>query len=108
MPLPLDARKLRTLSFDNWRRAVESFLQQLDNRLASIGASAAGQVVGWPNTTIPAGWLRADGTVVAIDDHPDLYDVVGTSFNTGGEGAGNFRLPNYAAPFAGGVWIIKG
>lgn len=108
MPLPIDARRLRPLDMLNWRKAVEGYLQDLDNRIASRGTASAGQVVGWPNTTIPGGWLRANGQVVAIDAHPNLYDVIGTDFNTGGEGAGNFRVPNYPAPFTDGVWIIRG
>lgn len=109
MPLPIDARRLRVLDMVNWRKAIEGYLQDLDNRIAGRASASAGQVVGWPiDTAIPVGWLDANGQVVAIADHANLYAVIGTTFNTGGEGAGNFRVPNYPPPFTDGVWIIRG
>lgn len=38
------------------------------------------------------GWLKCDGTALQIEDYPELYEVIGTSF--GNNGAGTFRLPN--------------
>lgn len=108
MPLPIDARRLRALDFTNWRKAVEGYLQDLDNRIATRATSDAGQVVVWPVAAVPSGWLATDGTVVSIAEHPSLYGIIGTTFNTGGEGAGAFRLPNWPAPVPGGVWIIRG
>lgn len=45
------------------------------------------------SATVPDGWLEANGQVVAQADYPDLFALYGTTFDTGGEGAGNFRLP---------------
>lgn len=42
----------------------------------------------------PAGWLFCDGSVVSQTTFADLFSVVGSSYNTSGEGAGNFRLPD--------------
>jgi microcystin-dependent protein len=44
--------------------------------------------------TPPSGWLACDGAVVAQATYAALYAKIGTAFNTGGEGAGNFRLPD--------------
>lgn len=47
----------------------------------------------WTGATPPYGFLKRNGAVVPQATYPELYDVIGTTFNTGGEGAGNFRLP---------------
>jgi hypothetical protein len=43
--------------------------------------------------TAPNGWLVCNGTLRDIVDYPDLYAVIGTKFNIGGEPGGQFRLP---------------
>lgn len=53
-----------------------------------------GMIVDWPGATVPVGWLFIYGQVVAQATYPGLYAVCGTTYNTGGEGAGNFRLPD--------------
>lgn len=42
----------------------------------------------------PVGTLLCDGSVVSQTTYSDLYAKVGTTYNVGGEGAGNFRLPD--------------
>lgn len=39
-------------------------------------------------------WLVADGRVVNQADYPDYYAGVGSTYNTGGEPAGTFRIPD--------------
>jgi len=66
----------------------------------------AGVMMMYGGTSIPTGWLLCDGSVVSQSTYAALYAAVGTAFNTGGEGAGNFRLPNMqrrTAVGAGGV-----
>ena len=46
------------------------------------------------STHIPYGWLTCNGTTVAIAQYPALSSWIGTTFNTGGEPPGFFRLPN--------------
>jgi len=41
-----------------------------------------------------AGWIKCDGSEYAEADYPDLFSVVGSKYNTGGETAGHFRVPN--------------
>ena len=40
------------------------------------------------------GYLACDGTAVARSSYPGLFARIGTTFNTGGETAAQFRLPN--------------
>lgn len=53
-----------------------------------------GMVVDWAGTTAPSGWLFLYGQVVSQTTYAALYNTIGTFYNTGGEGAGNFRLPD--------------
>jgi microcystin-dependent protein len=56
-----------------------------------------GTIVSYAGSSAPVGWLICDGTVVSATTYPSLNTVVANGFNTGGEGAGNFRLPNFSA-----------
>lgn len=42
------------------------------------------------------GWFLLNGAVISQTTYPILFARYGTTFNTGGEGTGNFRLPNHA------------
>lgn len=54
-----------------------------------------------------SGWILAAGGTFAIVDYPELYDVLGTRFNTGGEPAGTFRVPNVStAPLGSGLTAL--
>lgn len=58
----------------------------------------------------PAGYVLANGAVVAQADYPALYAAIGGAFNTGGEAPGNFRLPAGTAVAFGAVnlnWMVK-
>jgi microcystin-dependent protein len=66
-----------------------------------------GVIVTWPSTVVfPDNWHKCDGTVFAQAAYPELYAVIGGNFDTGGEGAGNFRIPTLA-PSAGYVFLLK-
>lgn len=54
----------------------------------------AGTVIDYAGATIPVGFIACDGTVYAQATYPDLYAAIGSYWNVGGEGAGNFRVPN--------------
>jgi len=55
------------------------------------------------------GWLPCEGQVVSQTTYQELFAVIASKFNTGGEGAGNFRLPNSTETINGVVCrrIIK-
>lgn len=50
-------------------------------------------------TSAPSFTLKENGAVVSQTTYADLYAVIGTTYNTGGEGAGNFRLPESRGEF---------
>lgn len=39
-------------------------------------------------------WFIANGRTLPAVDYPKLYEVIGSSYNVGGEPVGHFRLPN--------------
>lgn len=53
-----------------------------------------GEIREYAGPTPPSGWLICDGSIVNQGDYPTLYSAIGTTWNTGGEPAGTFRLPD--------------
>lgn len=60
----------------------------------TLAALPIGVEMDWPGTSAPSLWLMEYGQVVSQATYPELFAVLGTTYNTGGEGAGNFRLPD--------------
>lgn len=54
----------------------------------------SGKMFSFAGSSAPSGYLTCDGSVVSQATYPSLYAVIGSTFNTGSEGSGNFRLPN--------------
>lgn len=52
-----------------------------------------GTVVMYVGSSVPSGWLLCDGQQVLASG--SLGTVLGTRYNTGGETAGNVRVPNF-------------
>lgn len=50
-----------------------------------------GQILLFPFTYAPYGWLRCDGTVLAVNQNTALFSLLGIAF--GGDGRNNFFLP---------------
>lgn len=55
---------------------------------------APGVMADFGGASAPFGWLICDGSVVAQASYPALFTAIGSAWNTGGEGGGNFRLPD--------------
>lgn len=53
-----------------------------------------GMIHSWGGAAAPTGWLLCDGSVVSQTVYAALFANIGSAFNIGGEGAGNFRLPD--------------
>jgi len=51
-------------------------------------------IIMFAGSSAPTGWLFCDGSVVSQTTYSGLFSIVGTLYNIGGEGAGNFRLPD--------------
>lgn len=66
--------------------------------VVTIGTTATqippGSIMQYAADTAPSGWLFCNGQVVSQLDYPDLHSAILSTYNTGGEGALNFRLPN--------------
>ena len=75
---------------------------EIEALIAQASALPVGAVVAFPKTAVPPGFLEIDGSVKSIATYPDLFAYLGTTFNTGGEGAGNFRLPESRGEFLRG------
>lgn len=91
-----------------WAERLIAFFEQQVN-LDTSTIVPVGFIMYRASTTSAAldGWLECNGAVVSQAVYPQLYSVLGTTFNTGGEGAGNFRIPTATATI-GGVANCKG
>jgi microcystin-dependent protein len=75
----------------------------LANEVAALkSATPVGAIIPFPMGAVPAGYLELDGRVLSIAAYPDLASYLGSTFNTGGEGDGNFRLPDSRGEFLRG------
>ncbi len=54
----------------------------------------AGIISAFGGISAPSGYLLCDGSAVSQATYATLFAAIGTTYNTGGEGIGNFRLPN--------------
>lgn len=59
----------------------------------------AGTIQMYGGATAPSGWLICDGSIVSETTYAGLYAAIGDAYETGGEGAGNFRLPDLRQRF---------
>nr|WP_288913138.1 phage tail protein [uncultured Pseudomonas sp.] len=75
---------------------------QVDAMIAEASALPVGTMVGFPVNKVPPGFLEVDGSVKSIAAYPDLAAFLGTAFNKGDEGVGNFRLPESRGEFLRG------
>lgn len=77
-------------SIDNTNEAQMLAIEALVDMLIPTGTIAA-----TARGTAPASWALCEGQIVAqAGTYAALFAAIGTAYNTGGEGAGNFRLPN--------------
>lgn len=68
-----------------------------------------GEVKIWPIAAAPANFLICDGSLVdRAGVYNDLFLVIGTTFNTGGEAGDKFRLPDLRGRVPVGVDGVAG
>ncbi|QAX83670.1 phage tail protein [Pseudomonas sp. DTU12.3] len=65
-------------------------------------AVPVGAVLAFPTGIVAPGYLELDGSVQSIATYPDLAAYLGTTYNKGNEGPGNFRLPDSRGEFLRG------
>ncbi|MBK5475511.1 tail fiber protein [Pseudomonas sp. TH21] len=78
---------------------VAALVSELD---ALKSAVPVGSIIPFPKASVPPGYLELDGSVQSISVYPDLAAYLGTTFNTGSEPAGFFRLPESRGEFMRG------
>jgi phage-related tail fiber protein len=78
---------------------IAALVSELD---ALKSAVPVGSIVPFPKAAVPPGYLELDGSVQSIAAYPDLASYLGTTFNTGSEAAGFFRLPESRGEFLRG------
>lgn len=76
--------------------------EQVDAIIAQASALPVGAMVAFPVDKVAPGFLEVDGSVKSVAAYPDLAAFLGSTFNKGDEGAGNFRLPESRAEFLRG------
>lgn len=57
------------------------------------GQTLTGTLIEWSGTTIPVGFLNADGSAVSRTTYSALFSICGTTFGSG-NGSTTFNLPN--------------
>ncbi|WP_332762547.1 phage tail protein [Pseudomonas koreensis] len=75
---------------------------EIEAMIAQASALPVGAMVAFPLDKVAPGFLELDGSVKSIAVYPDLAAFLGTAFNKGDEGAGNFRLPESRGEFLRG------
>jgi microcystin-dependent protein len=91
--------RIEILAFKSFRVADTFTKAEIMALLATAGAVPVGTMLPFPVDIVPPGFLEVDASVKSIAVYPDLAAFLGTRFNQGNEGAGNFRLPESRAEF---------
>lgn len=82
-------------------RIIVFFEQEAETETVAAPPVGAMMDLASPGATAPEGWFLADGTAYAEASYPELFAVLGTTFNTGGEPADTFRVPVATVTIAG-------
>lgn len=64
------------------------------------------QIILWPGSWIPQGWLACNGQLIPISQNAALFSLLGTTY--GGDGKTTFGLPNLNGRVPVGVGQISG
>jgi len=94
-------------TFDYNKQYTVSFVKKgLD---APVDVIPVGTIQMYAATEAPlGGWLLCNGDVVSIANYPDLYAVIGSNFNYGSIGGGDFQLPNFNGRVPIGTGSVPG
>ena len=75
---------------------------EVEAMIAKASALPVGSIIAFPMDKIPPGYFELDGSVKSAATYPDLAAFLGSVFNKGDEGVGNFRLPESRGEFLRG------
>ena len=93
---------IEVLAFGGFQVVNTYTKAEIQALLTAANALPVGAMLPFPRGTVPAGFLEVDGSTKAIAVYPDLAAYLGGAFNTGGEAAGFFRLPDSRGEFLRG------
>jgi microcystin-dependent protein len=68
-----------------------------------LAINPIGSVQAYAGASAPTYWLLCDGRTVSQTTYASLYAVLSTLYNTGGEAAGTFRLPDLRGRVVAGL-----
>lgn len=91
----LDTEDSSKVAYTNW---VQNVVGQLSRALCPIGS-----MMVWPTDTAPTYWVMYDGRVLSRATYAELFAILGTTFNSGGETGSEFRLPDLRGRYPIGV-----
>lgn len=85
--------------------------KQLRAEITKLSPAPLGIVQIWAGAKVPEGYLLCDGSALKISDYPELYAVLGSTFNRGTNASGTtyttqsgyFRLPDLRGRFIVGL-----
>lgn len=84
-------------------QAVDTYTKaEMDMLVKTASALPVGTMLPFPKSTVPLGFLEIDGSAQSAACYPDLAAYLGSTFNTGTEEAGFFRLPDSRGEFLRG------
>jgi len=78
-------------------------LQATTKQYVDLIGNPAGIIAPFAGTSVPSGWLACEGQAVSQTTYAALFAAIGTTWDIGGEGAGNFRLPDLRGMFLRGA-----
>jgi microcystin-dependent protein len=62
-----------------------------------------GSITAFAGSSAPTSWLLCYGQTLVRATYPDLFAVIGTTYNTGGEAGTDFRLPDLRGRTVAGI-----
>lgn len=74
-------------------RDLQNLTQNVTTTVSNLVPS--GSIFEYAGSTAPTSYYSCDGSTKSQTVDANLYNAIGTIWNTGGEGTGNFRLPNF-------------
>lgn len=84
---------------DNTSRLTNTAWVQANLDIIRKALTPIGAVSWFAGSSAPSKWSLLDGRVLDRTTYADLFAVIGTSFNTGGETGTQFRLPDCRGRF---------
>jgi microcystin-dependent protein len=95
---------LRNISktYDSLRKKLDEVSGESSSGISSV-ATPIGVIHPYIGTTAPTNYLLCNGQQVSQTTYATLFQLIGTTYNTGSETVGYFRVPNLAGRFLRGV-----